>query len=212
MWIFIPRGDIFSLFAYRLNSYQFFLKKWQHRFIQNISLYKHVRLNSTSVSYNKNNKLNSHIRSYIWGPSRDEINFPFYSHRSVGQDATLIRLAFFARCGQTWARIDPSIVDPTLLELNEVVLPICHCLARLGRTPTVADETTRKDWWEEHTIHGERLKLWMNKRGETTADAYFWVNWKHVIINFQSLTYTIDILMTCRTHMSQWHVGQDDIS
>ncbi len=33
------------------------------------------------------------------------------------------------------------------------------------------------------------------------------VNWNHAIILLQSLRYAIGISMTCRTHMSQWHVG-----
>ncbi len=39
-----------------------------------------------------------------------------------------------------------------------------------------------------------------------------WVIWNHAIIIFQSLKYAIGISMTYRTHMSQWHVGQDGIS
>ena len=37
------------------------------------------------------------------------------------------------------------------------------------------------------------------------------VIWNYAIIIFQSLRYAIGITMTCRTYMSQWHVGQDGI-
>jgi hypothetical protein len=57
-WIFIPGGDILSLFAYHSNGYEKILKKKREDVLTCISLHKHASSNSTSISRNEKNKLN----------------------------------------------------------------------------------------------------------------------------------------------------------
>ena len=53
---------------------------------------------------------------------------------------------------------------------------------------------------------------WNQCNKNTYTTEIKWVIWNHAIIILQNLRYAIGISMTYRTHVSQWHVGQDDIS